>query len=385
MYSPITVDFSDELWSEKLVNTFKAGKFTRDVLQIYISSPVSFERWEALFNALNSNPLTYSLSVYGTQSKNLNDDFFIALDAMLKTNNTIRHLHIKGHNVTHEQIGLLSSAITASTHLHDFSLCEFGLGDEKLGVFLTGISTNRILQSLVFQENNITDEAVPSCVQFLEAHSNVISFDISNNAIGDDGARLFANFLKVNTSLLDFNIGKNPLTNIGDEYFHLAFQNYKGPIVQFRHHHVAMIPLLDQASSVVANNPSLINCSLLPSYVDDILCARVLFSSQAASQWAKWKQSSQGGYNTFTEKDFNNFFPFANAIKFNLSKGEFSNLVPAFDQDLALAYTKAAHFAPARQEIYCCATEIPMEIVELILMAIARVQLQGPNQPQKQH
>lgn len=237
---------------------------------------------------------------------------------------------------------------------------------------------------MLLPKNNITDSSVIPLIEFLNRKDNIISLNLDNNKITDTGAAPFAAFLKGNTSILSFHIQNNDIKLTGDALFKEVIKS-NTTLASFLYttnlHETQSIKLSDIESLEILNrNSNLHSCSALATTQNTTLYLRTLAMLPAAETWLNWRKNSTTvfPYNNFTQEQFQTFFHLANAIKLKLSNGEFSNLAPKFHEELSLAYTKAASVSSA-VEFYCCASELPNEIAELILMAVAVVQTKGFN------
>jgi hypothetical protein len=129
---------------------------------------------------------------------NIDDDGAKAIADALKTNHSLKTLHLWG-----------------------------SIGDDGAKQIADALKVNHSLEALHLSNNSICDDGAKQIADALRANHSLKTLNLSSNNIGNDGAKQIADALKVNHSLETFDLGRNKLGADCKEYLSKTLQGLK--------------------------------------------------------------------------------------------------------------------------------------------------------------
>lgn len=318
-----------------LCGLFECLKYNTTIVELYFYF-VKFTNNE--FLQLTNMLKTCSFLKLVFSRNDLNDNHVEQIIKSLKTNRSLKELHLTNNNITskgalyiadflklsslstisliynkigNEGIKLLSESISENDNLKKFLIS--GNDFNFLGVkdLVSNLSKNNVLECLNIGNNYLGDIGAQYIVELLRVNQSIKHIYLHNNNIGDTGVMYLSEVLKKSKirqlSLVDNNIGDIGLQYLTDS----LIQNNELSELYLSYNHFGMIGISKLSEALIKNNSlkrlTLTHCKLGSSHIKSLFQALTVNNSLNVLNLSYNDFGSSGSFKNFPQFNLQKF------------------------------------------------------------------------------
>ncbi|KAL0241356.1 hypothetical protein GEMRC1_006591 [Eukaryota sp. GEM-RC1] len=139
----------------------------------------------------------------------LNDEGPKLLSDALKSNYTLRSLHLGSNNIRSKGAMLISDALKVNRSLTSVDLWGNNIRSKGVKFVSDALRVNRSLTSVDLWGNSIDDEGVKAIAFVLKINNTIEYLNLHHNSITSEGVTYLIDALTINTSLIHLNLCDN--------------------------------------------------------------------------------------------------------------------------------------------------------------------------------
>lgn len=320
------------------------------------------------FSALNFNSYLTTLQIHSYHIPKIE---LIALFNGLKENKTILSFSLVSYGLTAESAEALTNALTHNNTLFDFSIIAKSDMPKHFNILCQGLKNNHSIESLNLSCNYLNDSNISILVDTLLTKGNISTLNLSDNVFQSGGTKEIIKLLKNCPSLVDLKIN-NTLISINDADNIITASLDRPSLTSFNIECTdsdLMPPITHR--DFYLHHCNLLECNSKSSSTRTFLAARNATIDKALHKWKKHKQNNHASptkASDFTQNELLTLYEYRLACKWKLFKDEQFELSRSFLSELSKLSAKA--LIPQFMEIYCCASEMPSELIAKIVDCI---------------
>lgn len=325
---------------------------------------------ERIVKALSSN--TYITSLYIARVI-LPEDIGISLGNVLKTNKTILNFTFSiSENPGRMVMEAFASALSKNTSLLSFKLETLKLGDVEIEILHRGLSKNTTLVALNFGYNNIGTQGITELIKSITPNIALNSLSLYGNKLSQAGVDVIIDFLKTRNSLTYFDLSQTDLSIHNMERILHALSKNRSLVKLVLHEKDMKYTLINLPENFCSNHTNLTYCSLpIPSLQEVIDNTNFKIDTIL-----KDLRNNTLNFDNLAAPYWNTLLEYNHIIRYDFFLHSRFKEYKSFYDDISYNYSKSAHL-PQVLEFYCCAEELPLEIIKQILGAVACTDMVG--------